>query len=198
MQPTRILANEHRVIEVVLNCLERITEKAVQDSSLDHVAADQVLDFIRIFADSCHHGKEEAHLFAAMHKKGLPTEGGPIGQMLREHQQGRAFVKAMTESLEAAAAGDQDALIAFTSNALGYIRLLRGHIRKEDTVLFPLADRLLNNKEQEELLAAFAEVESQHVLRDAHEEYLRLAESLADRFGVSKQGLALAKCGHSH
>ena len=93
MQPTSILSNEHRVIEIMLSVLENLADKTIAEKKLERQAAEEVIDFIRIFADRCHHGKEENHLFVALVDKGMPKEGGPIGQMLLEHDQGREYVR---------------------------------------------------------------------------------------------------------
>jgi hemerythrin-like domain-containing protein len=198
MKPTEILTNEHRVIEIVLDCLEHITENAIENRKLDRESAEQAVDFIRTFADKCHHGKEETHLFTAMVDRGLARDGGPIGQMLHEHEQGRAYVRGMADNISSASAGDADGLEAFSSNALGYVGLLRAHIQKEDRVLFPLADRMLNDDDNGALSAAFEQVESEHMGRGTHEKYIGLAKSLADRWGVSMEGIVTDShcCGH--
>jgi hemerythrin-like domain-containing protein len=46
-------------------------------------------DFIKGFADGCHHKKEEGIFFPAMQAAGAPAEGGPVSVMLAEHEQGR-------------------------------------------------------------------------------------------------------------
>ena len=66
MRPTEILSNEHRIIEIVLECLDHIVEKAEKDGRLDRNAAEKAIDIIRNFADRCHHVKEEDHLFATL------------------------------------------------------------------------------------------------------------------------------------
>ena len=93
MKPTEILSGEHRVIEQVLTCLERIAEQCAAEGRLDRTSAEQALEFFRNFADRCHHGKEEVHLFPALEAKGFPRDGGPTGVMLHEHDQGRAHVR---------------------------------------------------------------------------------------------------------
>ncbi len=70
MTPTEILSGEHRVIEQVLDCLEKMIQQSVGDGRLNGHAARQAVDFFRGFADRCHHGKEETHLFPAMESKG--------------------------------------------------------------------------------------------------------------------------------
>ena len=106
MSLTDILSTEHRVIEVLLNCLEKISADALKSGKLDSEAANKAIDVIRNFADKCHHGKEEGHLFPALISRGMPREGGPVGQMLIEHEMGRSFVRGMADSVIKAAAGD--------------------------------------------------------------------------------------------
>lgn len=198
MKPTQILTDEHRVIETVLDVLDALTAQAEARGNLESQPALEVVDFIRNFADACHHGKEEAHLFPALVRKGIPERNGPVGAMLYEHEQGRALVKGMADSIDAAAAGDKNALAAFIENAEGYILLLRSHIRKEDGVLFPMASNILDADDEAELMEAFAVVEAEHMGHGTHDKYLDLARALADRFGISRERLNAVGGGCSH
>ena len=184
MKPTEILTSEHRVIEQVLNCLEAIAQKAGSAGRLDRQSAEDAVAFFRNFADRCHHGKEETHLFPALEAKGFPREGGPTGVMLHEHEQGRAHVRGMNENLVAAAAGDPAALQQFIADAEGYVTLLREHIYKEDHILFQLADRTFTPEDQQRLLDAFQKVEAEEMGIGTHEKYLKIAHDLAGQLGV--------------
>ena len=73
MKPSDIFSSEHRVIQQVLNCLEKIAE-APHEGQVGRQSAKEAIDFFRIFADRCHHGKEEAHFFPAMEAKGFSRE----------------------------------------------------------------------------------------------------------------------------
>lgn len=198
MNITDILSNEHRVIEVVLTCLDRITQQANNSGKLDAESAIQAIDVIRTFADRCHHGKEENHLFTVLVEKGMPIKGGPIGQMLFEHEQGRSFVRAMSDSVSEAAVGNKDALLKFTQNAQGYVQLLRAHIKKEDSVLFPLADKILSEDDQKQLMTAFKTVETDHMGFGTHEKYIGVVVMLAAKYGVEASHIASHTCGCGH
>lgn len=198
MNPTTILSKEHRVIEVVLDCLQQIADKAEADGKLDHESAEQAVEFIRNFADRCHHGKEEAHLFTTLVAKGMPREGGPVGQMEHEHVLGRQYVKGMADNIPDASSGKAEALAAYLSNARGYTQLLRAHIQKEDSILFPMADRFLSEEDQKVLLAAFGKVEAEEMGEGTHDKYLKIAETLADRYGVDRTHIAGHSCGCGH
>jgi hemerythrin-like domain-containing protein len=198
MKPTEILSAEHRVIERVLDSLDRISDEAQAAGRLNEGDARDVLDFLRNFADRCHHGKEEHNLFPAMEAQGFPASGGPIAVMLAEHEAGRAHLRAMDESLALAAAGDTQALGRFVEHARAYCALLRQHIHKEDNILFVLADRVLGPDEQTELLQRFEHVEAEHMGVGTHEKYLALADRLTVRYGLPPEPAAtcIHCCGH--
>lgn len=165
MTPTDVLRDEHVLILRALTAAEALAGTVARGGALDPAALGRLVDFLRAFADRCHHGKEEAHLFPAMANFGVPVEGGPIGMMLEEHQEGRRLIAAMTTPVDAAAAA-----------AIGdYVALLRAHIDKEDAVLFPIAEGVLPPEGQSRLAAVFAVVEEEEI---GHGEHDRLAGEL--------------------
>jgi hemerythrin-like domain-containing protein len=80
--------------------------------------------------------------------------------MLMEHDQGRAFVRAMeTAALDALAGKDgQEGVIA--ENSLAYAELLRGHIGKEDEILYPLAERVIPDTMRDAIIEGYAAAEA--------------------------------------
>ncbi|MGD8375892.1 MAG: hemerythrin domain-containing protein [Acidobacteriota bacterium] len=183
MRPTEILKDEHRVIESVLDCLEVLADRCERERSLDDETAARIIDFLRTFADRCHHGKEEAQLFPAMEARGYSPDAGPVAVMLLEHTRGRELIRAMDEARAGAAAGDDGACRRFTGNARAYLGLLREHIQKEDHCLFPMADQALTAEDQAALQEAFRRVEAEEIGADVPERYRRIAASLVERLG---------------
>ena len=51
MKPTNILVNEHRIIEQVLNCLERMVERCASEGKLEEAPARDAIGFFRAFAE---------------------------------------------------------------------------------------------------------------------------------------------------
>jgi hemerythrin-like domain-containing protein len=178
MQATQILMDEHRVIERVLSALQVGAERLARGEHMRPAFFINAALFIRNFADGCHHRKEEGVLFVAMSESGMPVEGGPIGVMLSEHEQGRLFTREMKDSAEKWEQGDLSARAAVAHNALGYVALLRQHIHKEDNILFPMADRVIPLERQEKVAADFERVEREETGEGVHEKYLALAEVL--------------------
>ncbi len=184
MQPTEILMSEHRVIEQVLRCLESMAEKCIVYGHFDLHAVRQAIDFFRNFADRCHHQKEEQYLFPLMEERGIAQEDGPIGRMLYEHTLGRHYLQALASAAEAAVTGEEDRLLHFVDQARAYVYWLREHITKEDHHLFPMANRVLRWEDQQVLSRSFENLEHDDLGAGTHEEYLRIAGELADRYGV--------------
>jgi len=135
-------------------------------------------DFIKGFADGCHHRKEEGVLFEAMVAAGLPKQAGPIAVMLAEHEQGRAYTRGMREAALRLAGGDASAQVEVARNAQGYAALLRGHIAKENSILFPMADQMISAARQAQVAEDFEHVEHEETGAGIHEKYLALAEAL--------------------
>jgi hemerythrin-like domain-containing protein len=146
--PTAILRDEHVIILRALDALETAVGRLEAGHGPPDAWWDDVLHWLRTFADRSHHGKEEDLLFPAMIRAGVPSGGGPIDVMLEEHERGRALVRAM------AATSGADRAAA----ARDYVVLLRAHIDKENEVLFPLADAILTDDEQRVLDAGFTAV----------------------------------------
>jgi len=184
MRPTEILKEEHRVIEGVLDCLEKLASDASREGRLDAASAREALDFFKGFADAFHHAKEEDIFFPALEAKGFSPDQGPTAVMRSEHTTGRHFIKAMEGVLDAAGEGNATAVSAFVSQARGYIEMLREHIEKEDHCLFGMADVALTAEENAKLVEAFEKVCETPEGEDPAGRFLRIASDLKEKLGV--------------
>jgi hemerythrin-like domain-containing protein len=180
MTPTELLKQEHQIILRVIAAAEREVEKIGRTGKVDAERVDKIIDFLRNFADRCHHAKEEDILFVMMQEKGMPADSGPIFVMLREHEENRKNVAAMAAALPKATAGEESAVAAVKDNLAEYAARLKSHIAKEDNVLYPMADRLLSADDQRKLAEAFDKVEKEEMGEGVHEKYHHIAEELAD------------------
>lgn len=178
MKATEILSSEHRVIERVITALEQGAAQLENGQPVRPGFFIQASDFIKGFADGCHHAKEEGVLFKSLAANGMAVDGGPVGMMLAEHEQGRVYTRGMRKAAEALQSGDSSASKDVVMNARGYADLLRQHIQKEDNVLFPAADQFIPAAEQDEVMEGFEKVEHEETGAGVHEKYLAMAESL--------------------
>ncbi len=158
------LRNEHDAILHVFTILDKMLTASDSNKERDLKFAKELVNFLSIFADQCHHGKEEGVLFKEMETLGVPNQGGPIGVMLHEHVLGRELITSMREALQ------NNDLEKFKVIAVDYRDLLQQHIQKENTVLFPLADRLIGDEKQMELFKLFEAYEENVIGHGVHEQ----------------------------
>jgi hemerythrin-like domain-containing protein len=171
------LRHEHEAILFTLRVLDKMIGLIDEGRPIDSADPAAIVGFLKEFADKCHHGKEEGILFPALEKAGVPREGGPVGVMLREHEAGRARIKAM----EAAISGG-GGLPAFASGAREYVGLLRAHIEKENEVLFPMAERAIPASELESIYERFEEHERVVIGAGRHEELHAMLDDFDRRY----------------
>lgn len=167
-EATAILRKEHDAILKMLGATESAAHRIQAGGPVEIETLDGLLEFFRLFADQCHHGKEEDLLFPLLESRGLPRFGGPTGVMLHEHEQGRALIKQMAEATEACRRGEK-AGPQWAQAALGYAGLLRAHIDKENNILFVMAENMLTPDEQKELAAGFDRIEIEKMGAGTHE-----------------------------
>jgi hemerythrin-like domain-containing protein len=183
MNPIEELIAEHEAVRVTLKILNRIIleiEKTSEANNPKHL--EQLLEFFSVFVDRCHHGKEEDLLFPALEEIGVSRQGGPIGVMLNEHQQGREHVIAMKKALTQYSDGGVEAAKTLVKHARSYIELLSQHIDKENGVLFPLASQHLPPAKLIELQKGFDQIETERVGAGRHEAFHRMIKSLEDAY----------------
>ena len=178
MQATDVLMNEHRVIERVLNSLEIGVNQLESGGQVRPEFFLSATDFIRNFADGCHHAKEEGILFTRMTDQGFTLQGCPLGVMLAEHECGRQYNQALTKAAEDMQKGDLTGVQRAIQSSRSYIALLRQHIYKEDHILFPMAAQVIPLETHASLWEQFEQVERAEVGEGVHEKYLALAKVL--------------------
>lgn len=166
MKASDDLRKEHEAVLFALKILEKMSQVHKTTGSLDIKDAAGMVEFLRVFADKCHHGKEEGFLFPAYESRGVPRENGPIGAMLYEHELGRSYIQGMDKALHQSPAN----AVVFFGQAQKYIDLLKAHIEKENNVLFPLGDNFLSTEANSTLLEQFEHHEEEVIGKGKHEE----------------------------
>lgn len=179
MKPTDELKHEHEVILHMLSGVERVGQSILSTHSVDTQKVKNVIDFSRHFTDGCHHGKEEKHLFVKLADHGMAKDQGPIAVMLREHQMGREFIRKIETALQEYESGKKEVADTIGQTLMQYAELLRAHINKENSILFPMCDRMFTRLDQQVLEESFKKVEEEEVGAGVHEKYHQMAHEIA-------------------
>ena len=168
MQARGPLMIEHRLIEKMLTVIRRTLERVEQTQSIDPYFVDMAVDFIRVYADRTHHGKEEDILFRDLRKKQLSGEDRQVmEELIEEHVFGRNTTKALIEANTRYRRGNEAALGEVKTHLRTLVDFYPKHIKKEDDVFFPASRTYFSNEEDQAMLAEFWEFDRKMI----HEKY---------------------------
>lgn len=182
-RPTHTLKHEHRVIEQGLRALEGICVRLELGSQVPVEALIEILDFVQMYADRFHHEKEESILFPALHKKGMQVEGGPLGFLHQEHQTERKLLIDLGVAVSDLRHGNNEAKSRIIELARNYCRHLQSHMRREDAILFALAEEILDESTKKELNDAFSQIQHDFGEKSV-EDYERMVSELETAWAV--------------
>ena len=172
-----MLEAEHRVIQRMVAGMSVLAEQIEVGEPVDVSLLESIVMFLRTFADRLHHGKEESFLFPALIRRGVPSQGCPIGGLTMEHQKGRVMVGELADAVRGYAAGEPPARENLVKSLRALVAFYPNHIWKEDYLLFPLAGKVLTPEDQQELMDKFETVERELGF-DVHEGFDKVAAEL--------------------
>ena len=183
---TEALEREHQVIQKAVAVMARMVDQLELKHSIEADLLRDLVQFMRVFGDQCHHGKEESYLFPLLEKRGVPATGCPLSALKGEHVKGRQLMDDLASAAAAYIASEESGRLGLIQVLQSLITLYPAHIWKEDYLLFPMATKVLSAEDDELLLQQFAVAESS---LDSHapSSYEALAEDLTQRVGECPQ-----------
>jgi len=175
MQARAPLMIEHRLIERMLSVIRDSLAKIKSKHKVDPVFVDIAVDFIRVYADRTHHGKEEDILFRKLKKQRLSAEDRRVmNELVEEHAFGRQTTKALVGANTRYRNGDETALADIYEKLQTLIVFYPKHIEKEDKVFFPASRAYFTDEEDQTMLAEFWAFDRKMI----HEKYKFVVEQL--------------------
>jgi hemerythrin-like domain-containing protein len=177
---TKNLEDDHIWVLKLTDVMKAVTLSGKPD--INHI--EDIIDVIRNFADGLHHAKEENIFFPALENKGFSAQQGPVAVMLHEHILGRNFVRGMAENLELYKIGNKAALQEIYKNMSAYAELLVSHIKKENNILFRMADNALSASEHKNLLGKFEALEQSRSEGKKVNDYINRINDLAIFYNI--------------
>jgi hemerythrin-like domain-containing protein len=175
MQARGPLMIEHRLIERMLAIIQETLEKVEKTGKIDPSFVDKAVDFIRIYADRTHHGKEEDILFRDLNKKGLSeADRRVMNELIEEHIFSRNITKTLVEANSRYRNGDSSAFEIVVSCLRTLVEFYPKHIEKEDKIFFPASRAYFSEAEDQAMLAEFMDFDRRMI----HEKYKSVVAEL--------------------
>ena len=192
VKPIGSLMWEHRLIEKIVPIIEKEVTEIEKTSENDPVLIDLIVDFLRVYADKTHHGKEEDILFKKLGEKKIKLEHTKIiDELILEHITARSKVNKLSEANNKWLEGDRESLKIVRQMLLELADLYPEHIRKEDRQFFHQSMTYFSPEEQEKMNQEFSDFDKkmihwkyQQVIDKLGGEYVKIqpVESKKDRY----------------
>lgn len=178
MMPIGPLMIEHRLIEKIIPLLKNEITTINKKNKANPVFIENTVDFFRMYADRCHHGKEEEILFRDLEKKQLSPEHKKImDELLEEHKLARKTVGNLVEAKNLCVKGKTEAMKEIINNLSLLSEFYPKHIEKEDKRFFIPIMKYFSKQEQDDMLQEFWDFDKTLI----HEKYKRVLEDLKSK-----------------
>lgn len=173
--PVGLLMKEHRLIEKTIDVWKKELENIAASGKTNVCLLELAIDFMKTYADRCHHGKEEDILFRELKKKNLSSQLKKIlAELIREHKIARETVKSLIEAKSKYSCGEKGSLDEIASSIKFIIEVYPSHIEKEDKHFFLPCMEYFDGREQEKMLEEFAQFDRTLI----HEKYKLMLEGM--------------------
>ena len=179
----KIMVEEHEYIKRILKVIRQASLNIFNGEEACPDDFEDIIDFVRVFADKHHHGKEEKFLFVEMKNHLGPVADKLITHgMLVEHDLGRLYMNDAHEALDKVREGDMDSKLDLVANVMKYSYLLTRHIDKEDTVVYPFAEKNLPAEVMEEVNVDSDNFEKEAKEKGTQKYYIGMLERLEGKY----------------
>jgi hemerythrin-like domain-containing protein len=168
MLPIGPLMIEHRLIERMIKVMKQALHRAEKEKKIAPGFIETATDFIRTYADRCHHGKEEDILFRDLQRKTISDEHRRImTELIEEHKRGRKTTGRLVEANNKYQAGVEGEISVITECIANLVDFYPKHIEKEDKHFFIPIMEYFNKAEKDAMLEEGYEFDKKLI----HEKY---------------------------
>jgi hemerythrin-like domain-containing protein len=161
MSAIEILVDEHSLISRMMSVLSTLQNGLERNGHTDINVKilNDVVDFFRVFVDENHHAKEEIALFPVLEQHGVSIKGCTIQSLKSQHQEGREFMKTLADALREYDGDNSMARTKVSYTLRDTVDLYKDHIWRENILLFPESEKVLQKSELSDVTKAFAVIE---------------------------------------
>jgi len=178
MNPTFDLKGEHDAMAFIITAMKRISCDIRNDTPVDLFRFGQIIEFLKIYLDHCHNQKEEKVLFPALLGLKIPKINDTILKLLEDHIVARTYVTVIETGFNRFLSGQSLSMQSLPKSIDNFCSLVRDHLYVEEKTIFPLVEKSLDAKQQENIAGGFAYIQDHEVGHEKCEEYYILLSRL--------------------
>lgn len=187
MNPIFDLKAEHDAMAIILFAMKKCAVEMRHNRQVDLFRIGQIIDFLRTYNDNCHHQKEEKYLFPAILEYDIPWTEDTIYHLVKEHQVAHGYLNDIEEKMHDFLSGRTQNFDELAHSMLQYIMLEENHIKTENEVLLPLAEKYFDKQKKDSVTLKFKNIQNLQVGHLKHLEFYLLLSKL---YAENKKSLA--------
>jgi len=150
------LRNEHRSLVAVVHTMRDLVARiryGGERPDFDGLRA--MIYYLDAFSARVHHPKEDEFLFRPLRARGGDADA-IIDDLQHEHACGDAAMRSLEQALVRYQAGGEREFVAFATAVDGFCDFYLRHMRKEEDLAMPLAEKLFSDQDWVHIDAACA------------------------------------------
>ncbi len=179
MKAIKILRNEQELIDRFLAVFGLGAVKAAQNKPIQPGFFIYGCSFIKEFIEGSYFKKEQV-LFNTMEESGLGADSGPLQRMLEEITASQEISSELFAAARQWQAGDLDGRNGIIWATSSYTTMLRQHIDRSRSIIFPLAEQLIPPDEQYKIAEAYNHIVFEEGEIHPSEHYEKIVTALKD------------------
>jgi hemerythrin-like domain-containing protein len=187
-----IIRDEHRSIAAILHGMEYLVDRVrARKAKINPRVFRAMIYYLDTFSERMHHPKEDRFLFSALRNRGGEAATA-VADLEREHAAGGNALRRLEQCLVRYEEGGDREFQAFADAVAKFVREYRDHMHKEESIVFPMAERLLDAQDWQAIDRAFAEnrdpLSADRDTRDFEKLFDRIVNLAPPPIGVGPDG----------
>jgi hemerythrin-like domain-containing protein len=175
-----VIRDEHRSLAAVLHGLRYLVGEVREGRRKpDFTVLRAMVHYIDTFPEKLHHPKEDRYLFARLRQR-TTMANAVLDQLEAEHIHGAKLIRDLEQALLRWEMGVQQDVTAFAEEVERYADFHWRHMRQEEEVVLPLAERVLTEEDWREIDAAFAGNADPLIAKDVEKDFERLFKRIVN------------------
>lgn len=175
MEILKILIGEHNLISRMRDLMDYELNRIQEHATIDTDFIIKSVDFIKTYADKCHHGKEENILFKELKEKNLKEDDRKdLQELIEEHIYERNLVSSLINAEEEYARGFITGVEEITKYLEKLIAFFPIHIKHEEDDFFIRSMDYFSKDDRKKLLGKFYKYDRKLI----HEKYRKITDDL--------------------
>lgn len=149
------IKDEHRSLAAVVHALQFLTNQMQRGKAPNQTLLGAIVHYLLQFPEQLHHPAEDKFIFAPLRAKTQESKE-VLDALEAEHAAGDARAAMLSLALGQLAAKTPDAIANFSKTVDDYVTFYWSHMMREETLILPLAERVLSESDWDAAAAGFA------------------------------------------